>query len=245
MEKHINNKLIVVSSLTGTDKALILNQASRLEKPVPSKSSSEYPLFVERFSNSPANVVTTIVKFLQNKANWNINSLDNYQSYLNLFNGAPFVSGYASGVDPLSITVQGALGALTELLSMASVPLGQQTSTIEKFDLEKWLPKDSESPKNLSLITQTLTSSDGLLSLTFVNFSGSFKMMRPGLKIRKPHRRSYQIEGKKSVVTLNIRGAQYFQANSEAYLNLGLTNVIDWESSTSTKPVISDQKESS
>ncbi|GBF52642.1 hypothetical protein N0824_00491 [Microcystis sp. 0824] len=218
-----HNKLLVITSLTGTDEKIVLEQTEKLQPPVPSQGDPEYQTFLKNFLNSPANVMSTIADFLRIKAKWKINSIENYQDYLNLFENVPFGS-ISAGSDLHYKTRHNSVSSLvSETCTIAYVPQSKQKYI---YDLKAFLGDVSEgNPKTLTIITQNLQATDGRLMLLFNKSNFIVSSFRP---------QTYNLSAESAIATLTIIGPSYFQQNGAQFLRLGFTNVTDWINKTST-----------
>lgn len=231
ISSNSDNKLLVITSLTGTDQQMVLNQTKGLQPPVPSKGSPNYQVFLKNFLHSPANNISTIANFLREQAKWEINSVENYQNYLNLFNNAPFLVGYSSSNREIKKNYNSVCSLLSGIYAIANVPTQKQDN---EYGLKKFLHGDFENaPKNLTIITQNLQATEGQLILSFTKSNFIISYFPPqGINIsRKP---TYKISVDVDITTCTVAGPLYFEQNGEQFLGLGFINVTDWITETST-----------
>ena len=231
MSSNSDNKLLVITSLTGTDEKTVLEQTEKLQPPVPSQGSPDYQTFLKNFINSPANVISTIANFLRIQTGWKITSVENYQSYLNSFDNAPFAAGF-SGSDLHYKTEYHSVSSLVSgIYTMANVPQKKQE---EEYGLNKFFEEDFEkTTKNLTIITQNLQATEGQLILLFTKCDfiiSYFPPQRTGIN-RQP---KYKLSAEAAIGTLTIVGPSYFQQNGGQFLGLGFINVTNWINETST-----------
>jgi len=235
--------LIVVSSLTGSDRKVVLQQTAELPEVTPEKGSAQYETFLARMKKSPANFVSTIMRGLQEKDKWEIATDNNYQDYVNNFNGAPFVIGMGGGTGSSSgferSTVE---DTISNILTTAGVPDRKINDLIEGLKLDDFLGGDfQDDPKTLSFITQNLAQNDGKLTLTFTTYNCTVQYT-PGKPKRfsdKKRPPTYSVEGQIASSDLVLEGKAYFAEKGEQFLGFGLTRVTDWVEAAST-PMIKD-----
>lgn len=240
MNTNSKNIFFVLTCLTGTDRQLILSQANKLQAPVPAKGTEAYAVFLTNFQNSPGNVLSTIAMFLQTRANWTINSDVNFQGYLNSFNNAPFNSGVTSGPFQGSESVHSITELINTCFTSAGVPLTNRLDIAEQLGLEDLFAGDFEdAPITLSFIVQNMQSSDGNLSLIWKNTTLSISYFPPekkGIFNNKPKELpTYTVSEKGTIITVQAQTPGYFKSNSEQFLGLGFTNVVDWMKNNTTQ----------
>ncbi|WP_255038869.1 hypothetical protein [Lacihabitans soyangensis] len=240
MDTNSKNLFFVLTCLTGTDRENIMAQASNLQAPVPSKGTVEYSTFLANFQASPANVLSTLAQFLQNRVNWAISSDLNFQTYLNQFNGAPFIVGVSSGPIQGKDSVHTIVDLINTCFVTAGVPVANRTEIAEQLQLEDLLAGDFEgSPITLSFIVQNMQSSDGNLGLVWKKTTLSVSYYPPeknGIFDKKVKQLpTYTVVEQGTTISLTAQSASYFKANSEQFLGLGFTNVIDWMANNTTK----------
>lgn len=231
-----DSKFLVITSLIGTDKPIVLEQTKELQPPVPPQGNPEYQTFIHNFVHSPANVMSTIASFLQRRAEWDITSPNNFQNYLNSYNGAPFITGYSSGISDSKTEYNSVSSLLSGVYLIANVPTSRQN---DEYGLKEWLDGDFEdTPKTLHIITQNLQATGGNLLLLFTqsNFTISYFPPRNTSTINRLNP-TYKLSGNITIATVTIRGAYYFEDNGAQFLPLGFVNVTDWIKKASTPPI--------
>lgn len=230
--------LIVISSITGSDRTKVLKQTAALPKSAPSKESPDYSDFIAELKKSPANVVSTILKFLQSRASWNINSSANYQAYVNQFDGAPFIERVVSGASDNNTKQNDSVETLiTDILATAMVPNNKRSAISECAELFELFKGDFQnSPKKLHFITQNLDQSDGALSLTLTNYTADVSYI-PGKKKLFSDREkppTYESASTVASVVIVIKNEDFFAENIEMFLGFGFTRLDDWIENAST-----------
>jgi len=221
MPLNSDNKLLVITSLTGTDEKIVLEQTEKLQPPVPSQVSPDYQTFLKNFINSPANVISTIADFLRIKAKWEINSIENYQNYLNLFENVPFGNISISSDLHYKTKHDSVSSLVSEICTIAHVPQNKQKDIFKVFFVEG---SDGNHNK-FTIITQNLQATEGQLMLLF---------NKSNFIVSSFHPQTYNLSAESAIATLTIIGPSYFRQNGSQFLRLGFTNVTDWIKKTST-----------
>lgn len=238
-----DSKLIVIASLTGSDKENILEQTKELQPPVPTKGSPAYATFLNDFINSPANVTSTICEFLKEKSHWEVDSETNFQTYINTFDGAPFIASYGSGTMNVSDTFYSIDATINELMVVAKIPPLKTQEIINKEDLKSWLTGDFQNtPKEIVFLIQNLSGSDNQLQLQFVTATLKIEYTpeKHGIHLG-PKGPSYKITGSQIVANAQLMDSSYFKSNGAQYLSLGFTNVTDWIEANTSSVVLEEE----
>lgn len=231
-----NEEFLVITSLTGTDREEVLQRTQGLQPPVPPKGSPDYQTFLQNFIHSPANVISTVSTFLQNRVGWEITSDKNFQDYLNSFNGAPFIAGVGSGTNNVSSTFSNIPDLLLEIYVNANIPKFKRATLEEAYGLQEWFEGDFENtPKSLTIITQNLEANDGNLKLIITKCSFTVSYFPPEKKGFRIHDQpSYNIVGSCFIVTMTVRTPSFFVQNGAQFLAFGFVNVTTWIKENST-----------
>ncbi len=233
-----NQKVLVLTCLTGTDSDKVLAQTQLLQPPVPAKGSADYQTFITRFAASPANIIASVGQFIRQQSGWNIQTGANFQAYLNTFENAPFLTGTGGGTGQVSVNVHDIDSLISNIMDTAGVPTAYRQAVSEQLDLANWFAGDFEnSPKGLQLIIQNMVAANGQVSLSWLNTSFSITYFPPekkGILNKKPTDPTYKLTGSAMHATANTQPASWFAANAEQLLSLGFTNVTDWINNNST-----------